>query len=126
MKNRMKKSLKPGKLPLPAEEKRKAAQELDGQGVEKYIFDERRHVPGCRGLKAILDNDSVFYRNSFSGNHENKRGKGHDSQSAELNENDDHHLTEGAEKCGRILDNQARHTDRRGRGKKSIDKRHVA
>ena len=77
-------------------------------------------------MKSLLNDDPVFYGNSFSCYQKNKGGESHDPQPAQLKQNQDNSLTERSEVGGGILDYKTCNTDSGRGGKESINERYIA
>jgi len=108
-------------LSAPAQKEQNGADSLDQKGVEKNVPDERGHVFGAGMMECPLDKEAFSDGYFLAGDKEDEGGKGHDSQSSQLKQDQNNHLAERCKTGRRIPHDQSRHTDGRSRGKEGVD-----
>jgi len=110
---------------MPFQEKEKRSNTLDGKSIEKNVFYQRLHILGSGMVIILLDDNLILNRNLPTGNQQDEGGKGHDSQSTQLKQDQNNHLPHRSEIGRRILNDQTSHTDCRRAGEQGIHERYA-
>jgi len=111
------------KLTAPSHKEKSRTDEFDNRGIEKNGFQEHGDIPYGRLGEGILDDSPVPKADGPPHEEVKEDGEGHDSQSPDLDQDQNDHLSELGIKASRIHHDQPRYAYRGGGCEKGVNER---
>src|SRR5690606_19116224 len=121
MKKAVVQPLFPSPFRNPAQGEQEGAHPLDHGRNEQHIQNQLDNALQIQLVHRFPQNEPFLHADLFAQQDGDQGGEGHKPQTADLNQNEDHHFAEGAEGGGRILHRQPRHTGGGGGGKQGVN-----